>query len=913
MNRWMLPCMAAGWMAAWGAGCVSPRPETRPLPRIMAEADPTQAGLQMGMPWTGWDDAREPALVFKSEADWKPQPGAAFKVVRTDFTHDQPTGRWSWSGGESQLERAEPGWIREPFNALELWAALPETPRTGASDLEIQLVVTGARGKTERWTLGTLHAAGGWQRLHLRMPRTFLSGSAEPYRVECLQAVPVAGGGGDHEIFLGYLTAYIEQLTPIVADWRRDESLYLNPVRKMMRGPRPGWPGPDSIAPAGPASTSAVSRIQRDAKTQDWLLSCEDGTRAWGYRLMPERWWTDGVDLVERDLPAGPWRTVAHWRGFDMPSAPMSGCRKAGNELVIVRTDGWTAKMSLLRGSLCIEIKGPPIRTFTLVSLGLDAPGGCRALEIPLYNEGRRGPATLIFRENDPDREPLVATGYFDPRASAASSLSFLRMNAWQTPQWAEARYEAGDSDALSRVRERWFLSFADRLCPLLPRYEKSPDAASLPLFWRSSDPVFAKAQQAILAEQGWPETPMLPAADFCKEAGHWTCGDGMEVNDQWWTRDAIRRDTSGQWVRDSNGRPRAKWPFLLLWTGDDLHAQTNGGPARGPGRMPLTAVAPWEATDFDPRSLNPGQFAEAYRAAAGMLAELRAAGRRPMLAEADYGWLYADLADSLWSARADLRKEARLPVFGYQSLAPSCPITLPIADAKEELASVLSFAAVPALMVSTSAVEIARIAAVAHSVLPCMRKQAPARAGMQDGRSILSSLEIISGGSVRAGRLYLAYPGPFELCINNAVADEWNAELGGASWVLPPGGWVALGPDVLACDVKVPQGRMFAVLTETWAFWDGPDGAALKNWGGGVPFLARALPEKLGWTVLRLAPDSDSATVRLPVPRSAAGAWVSRPGNVETAPWFVRAHEGSVQCVFPAGAKTIEIHWAVP
>ena len=151
MKRWVhsLGRLAAAAVVAAGlGGCYSPPSHGRIRAAPVGSGDPSKAGLQMGAPWTGWDDAREPSIRFTRADMFRAAEGDAWAVEASVFSRGRPGGRWTWSARrESELTATPPVVLPGPFDSIELWAGW-ETAEPGrpAESARVSLIARDADG-----------------------------------------------------------------------------------------------------------------------------------------------------------------------------------------------------------------------------------------------------------------------------------------------------------------------------------------------------------------------------------------------------------------------------------------------------------------------------------------------------------------------------------------------------------------------------------------------------------------------------------------------------------------------------------------------------------------------------------------------------------------------------------------------
>jgi hypothetical protein len=894
--RWI----AAAAVAAIGAGCwTAPPARVRtPLPE---DADPGLPGLDLGAPWTGWDDAAEPALVFNDVSQWKAEGAELWELRRTAPAGARVVGRLRWaSDGLVRLTPSSERWLREPFDSIELWAGwIPgEAPAGEDAGVEVDLIVTDAAGEDHGWSLGRLPARPRG-RLHHRLPHRFLETAAFPFRLRELRFRAV--GATPPDLWLGHIALYAEHRVPIVTAWRGGTAAYQTPWLHVLHGETPTWGLQDRLPPAGPSGAAPAVELTEEGGGA-WRWTCTRGDRAWGYRFHARTGWTHGVDLLERAGEGG-WRALARWRGFGLEDAPLTVLRRDGERLHLARADGWRAVVDCARGVWSMEIQHDGRAGLDLAAGVIDVPGGMRVLDLPLYNEGGAGPLIALLREGDPERPPLAVTVYFDPRFSSASELRFLEWSPEHPPSAARAIYRAGPDGRAPPVRERLMLFVSPHLMETLPALPAPDGGPVLPAAWLSSTPATAQAQRVELAIQGWPVDRTAAPPAGVDAAG--LPPDALDLDDPLWMRDAIRRDAAGQWVRDASGAARIKWPFLTLWSDED-ESFSPGAAYR------LSGEPPWTATQHDPRSPEAGRFSGPYEACARLLA-IECARGRPAATPAARAWWYAGWTQVAWLADpAEAARAVRAPLFAMNALGRAVDLAWPAAllfDAGPAGAAALLPGA-PVLGAEREPVRLARAAAVAFLLRPALDPRRLRRMGYHDGQAVRGAVEALALRDGWPDRLYLEWEDSVEACAYLGAAGTWRARLGGREHDLPPGGWVIEAPNLFAGHLRVDGRRLWTVRTPDVWVWDAEPEAEWSGTRCAVPFVARALPDEAGWRFRWLTPPAGGERLRLRSPPGAVGVLARSSGGAVVP---VARTGDMIDVRLPAGAREMELRWMIP
>ncbi len=889
---------AAVTVLAVAAGCFSPPARGRLGTAPAKSEDPTKPGLQMGAPWTGWDDARERAFRFADIRTFQVPDGDALENAASPFAQSRVTARWLFARqADTRMTATPPIELKGPFDSVELWAGLEGAASGSASPVGIDLLARDAGGRLQEWPMGTLRP-GEWAILHHRLPWRSAETAGFPFRLEAVRVRCPGAGTPDTArgvLCLEHLTVYAEDQAPIVPAWRADVRNFQSPMEAVIHGVREYWSEDDRLHPVG--SEARVTLIREAAGA--WRWECRTDDRGWAYRLDPARWWSEGVELCER---AGrEWKVRGRWRGLDLPEAALRAVRANPASLHLARADGWSADIGVHRGALVVDLARESRDPLVLRAGGFDAAGRAYRLNLPWFNDRQQGPPLALLLPADPAAAPWVASVWFDPRRSSASALDFMDAPSAQPVGWLEARYAAGPDGRAPAVRERLILNVTPRIQEALPSMRPPPDGPRGPALWVSSDPALAKMQRAELHAQGWPGDAM-PEPAFVSRPDPQAPGDMDRLVV---ARDAVRRTPEGQWARSPSGAPQVKWPWLAF-----AHEPASGSD-------PSAIAYAWagrpcaEAVDFDPRSArDAGRLAGPYEAVARCMDRARDAGLA--LAPAPAAWWYAGRANIAWCAADDARRAARRPEVAWWALSGAMIPAVPVGtDDPHPGRTVLALMGSPALGSITDRVAIARFATLAYELAGPLRKLPRIRAGYYAANDLVAFPDaVLQGGSV-ADRLYAELEGPVEVCLNLSDSSAWTARLGGQPWTLPPGGWVVDGPQIQAAVATSGAGRLEFIRTPRRLFWNSDADASWEGIQGNSPFLATALEGDEGWSV-RMLREGGGRHIRLPLPPDATGASAFVPDAPDVA-LTVREDARGVDIPVPDDGRGFEVRWIRP
>ena len=890
--------MAAVAVLAVMTGCFSPPAHGRLGTAPAKSDDPTKPGLQMGAPWTGWDDARERAFRFADVRAFKVPDGDTLENATSSFSPSRIVARWTFARQpDTRMVAMAPVELKGPFDSVELWAGLDRAASGPASPVSLDLLARDAEGRLQEWPMGTLRP-GEWAILHHRLPWRSAETAAFPFRVEAVRLRCADGGTPDSPrgvLCLEHLTVYAEDQAPIVPAWRANPDSFQSPMEAVIHGAREYWAEDESVYPVG--SDARVTLIREAGGA--WRWECRTADRGWAYRLDPSRWWTEGVELCEGI--GKEWKVRGRWRGLDLPESGLRAIRADPESLHLARADGWSADIRVHRGSLVLDLSRESRDPVVLRAGGFDAAGRAYRLNLPWFNDRQQGPPLALLLPADAAAAPWVASVWFDPRRSSASALDFMDTPSAHPMGWLVARYVSGPDARAPSVRERLVLNATPRIQEALPSMRPPRDGLRGPSLWLSSDPALAEIQRAELKAQGWPDDAMPEPAFISKPNPE--APDDMDRLVI--TRDAVRRTPDGQWARSPSGAPQIKWPWLAF-----AHEPASSSD-------PSAIAYAWagrpcaEAVDFDLRSAkDAGRMAGPYEAVARWMDHARAAGLA--LAPAPSAWWYAGRANVAWGAADDARRAAQRPEVALLALSGSMIPAVPVGtDDPHPDRTVLALMGAPALGSVTDRVAIARFATLAHELVSTLRVLPRLRTGYYAANDLVAFPDAVLQGEPAADHLYVEFEGPVEMCLNLSDSSGWTARLGGQPWALPPGGRIVMGEDIQAAVATSGAGRMEFIQTPRRIFWNSDAGASWNGIQSNGPFLATALEGNEGWNIQMLREGKDRR-VRLPLPSGATGASaLALDAPVTALP--VRAESRGVEIQVPDDGSVFDVRWIRP
>lgn len=853
----------------------------------------------MGAPWTGWDDARERTLQFADLRVFSVPQGDTLEYSASAFSQSRLTARWTFEcRGETRMTATPPVELRGPFDSVELWAGWEGAGETaGASSVCIDLLARDAEGKLHEWPMGMLRP-GEWAILHHRLPWRTVETAAFPFRLEAVRLrSPDAGPAPDSVrgvLCLEHLTAYAEDGAPIVPAWRADPDHFQSPMNAVIHGVHEYWAEDESLYPVG--SDARVAFIRE--KDGQWRWECRTDDRGWAYRLDPSRWWSEGVELME--ACGKEWKSRGRWRGLDLSTAELRAVRPDGESLHLSRADGWAADIRVRRGCLVFDLSRERRDPIALRAGGFDASGRTFRLNLPWFNDRQQGPPLALLVPADATASPWVASVWFDPRRSAASSLDFMDGPSMQRGGWLAALYIAGPDGRAPAVRERLILNVTPRIQEALPALRSSPNERERPNIWFSKDSAIAEIQRAELDAQRWTGGA-APVPEYMSRTD---TEPPDEMDRAVLIRDAVRRTPDGQWARSPSGAPRMKWPWMAF-----AHDRaSNADPSAIAFALAGRPCA--EAVDFDPRSAeDAGRLAGPYEAVARWMDHARAVGFA--WAPAPGAWLFSARADLAGCAEDDARRAAARPEFALLALSRSMTPVVPIESDPYPGRTLIALMGAPALGSVTDRVALARSAMLAHELVPVFRALPRIRVGYYAMDELIAFPDAVLQEDAAADHLYVELEGPVEICLNLSNTRPWTARLGGRQWTLPPGGWVVDSEHIQAATATGDAGPMEFIRTPGRIFWNSGAGVQWDGIQGECPFLAIRLEGDDGWAVQMLR-EGKNRRICLSRPNDATGA-TALAGEAAGAPLPVKMEPRCVEIQVPDTVNNFELRWIRP
>ncbi len=822
-------------MALLGAGCTGSQPSSDRLDK--PGGIHREPGLELGTPWTGWDDARPPFLDFDHPVTWRSSvDGVRLDRCADDFSGQTFAGRLSGPPAAAELALVTltppaPAIITDPFDTFEVWLGTnPGTHPPAASPARLAFVGRDGAERPLRLDAGEFPSSG-WMLVHRRMEHDHARKVVLPVRITGAEVADWRGPAVCALYFRGP-SVFTESRAPIVPAWRPGSGRkYRTPPDRILHGGGDPFEDADrDLSPASGMSTSAPARVIAGENPGVFRMGATRGPEGISFEISPAAFRDRGLDIRWGDRPA------AHWEGFDLPPSPLVLDRIGPEEMRLEYEDGLALTLRAAGGVLVIDAVGRGRDLPGLSALPLSSAGGLRVIRPPFLPV-----PVFMWREADPTAVPLFATMLFEPRRSAASELRFMTREGTNVVP-AAVRYAPATDGARLRLRERFVLSVSPDPEQVVPRPAPGPSAPcrlcaeAMPV--RSEGDAEQRGAGMAALQRLGVRAIQVRVGRTGEGNGHASLlsPDDLAPGEPGWTRDALRQASDGQWIPGLAPNHFAlKLPFLRLWLEREVAA---GMWPRAPGVAyvaDLTRASPWRFTDYDGRVPEAAAFRPAYDTCAQMMRRVTEAAGSPVLAHDATAWLYVGYAGGGWlsaSSCDDIRRQPMLPLYASPLLGAHLPLAglmakrPPDARDREGLHRDLVLQSAYHLCPVISAAETNRgliclQASVGRSLHAVMTTNRLLKTAWYDGRRLLSGADALAAGAWRRSHLYMRFSGEVE-CWLNGGTESWEVQVGSDRWRLPPGGWVALGPSMLALSVT-HEGRRIDYLSDgSQLFFDG-------------------------------------------------------------------------------------------
>lgn len=855
------------------------------------------------MVWAHRTEPAPPTLTFDHLQGWTVEVSggaqASLEATRAQDVWDRPVARLRYRGdgqAASQprvtLRPPAPAPLPSDADCVEAWVygnnwgwvVVPGTPQT-----RLLVRLRDAGGQTFDVPVDTIRWEEWWL-LHRKLP----AGMRAPV---ALEAVLLDGGWQPEyrEIFLDSLRFFKEDLSPIHFDPRPKRNLTL------FRGQDPG-------ANTGPGRLSFPTREQTILPAQlagpfrSELVAKADRTFVFRY---------SGKDATIEyvfDPAVGPGGILARLDGRivgrllagaavrlgDAAGSPgLRSVRRRGEEVAASYDDGTELTVRLWAKSLVIDVINRTGKATELDLGRITEVKEPRTIYVPPITYGGSNPCVLLSKAGSKN---VFTSIWVDWYRSNASELYAAEMASGSVARiQGGARYAPKTDGKRNPMFERVFVTVSPTFEEVLPTV---PNPVGLHA-QEASDRLWQESWGPDDFEKQMKRSEMLRAYGIekliqCNHEISWRDGgesftlridaapkkggndaqrryvkhqrglgwfSGLYTNytdfspvNQFWTPDAVQRDSSGEW--------RAAWPRC--------YAEKPLAAAQFEAKLaPIvqqrygtnssytdvhTAVAPWAYCDMDARVPGAGTFAQTFYAYGELLRNDSRVYGGPIFSEGTYQWLYAGLADGNYGHTYNghnLATDPLLPVFDLREIhARECDIGVSWTSAfcdgipNWHDPARIDYAIDRFLLATLAYGHIGWLVEEEHGIQRTCRsyymlQQVQARYGLQvpkriaywDGAKLRTVSEALALDLPRTRRqLYIEYPNGLKLWLNDHPTERWTVRVGRNRYELPPAGWLALqsaggagarGPLVAFSGLRDGQ-RVDRLVSDAYVYVDG-------------------------------------------------------------------------------------------
>ncbi len=865
------------------------------------------------MVWAKRTEPAPPTLAFQQLQGWTVEVAggaqAALEATRAQNVWDRPVARLKYKGdgkaaSQPRVTLKPPAPIAVPDGAdcVEFWVfgnnwgwvEVAGTPRT-----RIAIRLVDANGKPVEVQVDTIRWEEWWL-IHRKLP----TGLHFPLRLE---AIMLDGGWQPEwrEVFLDSVRFYKEELAPLTFDPRPKRNLTLFPGQSAGANTGPGklsFPTrEETILPpqlAGAFTHDIVPQIDR---TFTFRYTGKDARIEYAFDPAAG---LDGMKMRVNGQLVGTALTGAAVKLPDVTGRPkVVKADISGKDVRVTYDDGTTLQVRLMGKSLVIDVIN---RSGSATELDLGQLTGLkepRTIYVPPITCGGTNPTVLLSKAG---AKSVFTSIWMDWYRSNASELWGAEAAAGATARInGGARYAPKTDGKRNPLFERIFLTVSpmfEEVLPTVPNPVGLHAKDAVDRLWQESwgpddfekqmkrsrmlraygiDKLIQCNHEISWRDNGESFTLRINAAP--KKGGDdaqrryvkhqrglgWYSGlytnytDFSPVN-QFWSPDAVQRDSSGEW--------KAAWPRCYAekpLAAAQFEAKLAPIVAQKYGTNSSytdvhTAVAPWGYCDMDARVPGAGTFAQTFYAYGELLRNDSRIYGGPIFSEGTYQWLYAGLADGNYGHTYNghnLATDPLLPVFDLREVhSRECDIgvswTAQFCDAIPNWRdpAKIDYAIDRFILATLAYGHIGWLVEEEHGIQRTCRsyymlQQVQARYGLQvpkriaywDGTKLRTVSQALALDLPRTRRqLYVEYPSGLKLWLNDHPTENWTVPIPGADECeLPPGGWLAyqshkdggkLGG--LLAYVGLEGGRRVAVVdSDAYCYLDGY-GKSVGCWG---------------------------------------------------------------------------------
>jgi hypothetical protein len=831
------------------AGCSTDPASTRVLRRGPEREDPAR-DLSLDHPWTGWDDAREPVRPLLFARDWTVKDAEGRDLPLTVDKRSSPKEKYAatvpFDAGSGPVRATfrplQPLPVPEPFDTLEFWAEWEPQTESGPDNgdpVRLILWIEDAGGTTLRvpWTLAQ---AQGWQLLRHALAKDYASPTRFPARFPAVEVEVPAGRRG--RLHLTGFTAYLRSRTALdnrAPDFRKTGGAEASEDVEALVFPFFSR----AIEPARlrlPANRDGAARIEQE----DAALRIHTGSGT-----NRTEWTFDAA----RPMSGFTFRfangQTLRWTG---PAMTGPGAQYPGHLLALRRTpgrafleysDGLTILLEAEGSGLALEYADANRQVREVQWPWLPA----RALRLP---EG--SPAVVLAPGYEAAARKVCLGFSWDPYASRASEgpVSIPEARA------DRVRYLPTADGRLPVLRERFLLSVSPDLRDHLPGHDAFRPAGLGPgdVLLVTADRSAAEAAIARLGLSGVRILQAFPAS------GGPLSFDLHPIALEW-TREAVLQRGDGNWMPGAEPATTRMKPATRFQAWRE-EIQARPPHAAGPCllRLPLLPLAEW--TDFDIRLAGAGSFRSSLDACVSAWRDVPDGATPPLLALEDDAGSLAPWADLLLlSDRQGLalagkaegrinpdrlsRKPGRIGVGSFAAWREAYP-ALPEEEVLRRYLATQIAHDVAGRIPEPERAAPATLAHACHALQSLRARIAGQKADWhgieRDGRLLDETSALLDDAP--ADRHYRHYPDGLEIWVNLSGTADWDIATGANRWRIPPGGWVAAGPEYLNVSVLAEGARIDYIESDRLRFFRGAGPmAAFRGFSGTGPVLLRFDP----------------------------------------------------------------------
>ncbi len=873
-------------LAGLGAfsGCRTPPPPTpspepsvqqKALPPEVAQAIPPTRSIDnrpYELIWSPRREIRDALIDFEFVLGWSAEAGSGLSVS-FDRSQEQQlwgkfVGKLGFHGlsenGRIDLRPPEPIKMNKHFDSVNLWVyGHAETEDRAGPHLWIQ--VEDAAGKVFDIELGKIEW-GEWGLVHTKISPAMRSAVEHPcsfvgFRFEGCQA--------EQEIayYLDSLSFYTESLGALaIPDLPRPNLPPEQAPALGLRGGGESLPFPiveDTVLPPAGSERRSVEIVQADRAGIAWTSQGGDG--ALGFRFDPASL-ADGVEILWKDESAGRILVGSGVRSGATNEPQLTVVRSERDGVYVAYDDGLSIQFWVRGRSLVVDMRrrGGGSSGYDLGCYA--GPREWREVDVP----GVQPLATVGWLEaEDGSRDPLFISAAVDGYRSNATEIYGTVTDDDPVTSWGGVRYRARTDDQRLDLQERVVVTVAPELDDVLPAVANPPGAFTGELAERiwvdSSGPAsYEEELTRTLRLGGWGITNVLQChLQACwqdgfesstlrtnaaprrggdaalqsflqaqQDAGWWTAlymnPTQIHPLNANWREDVLLRGDDGAWVEGVPAHYRTKAPLAVALQNKLSRVVTEKFGQDATYVHALTAEAPWNYVDFDARVPGAGSLAQALYG----VGELLSAEEEAVLGDGGMEGMYAGLMDGFLVQHDERMMRPYLPLFYLQRLAPLA-VSFGAGDVlKDGDWGVSVDRAMAAQLAYGSLGRLAPEAAGPllqcrsyYAMLPIQRRYAgriPNRIAYWSGEHFLNTSEAIVSGHLARSQIYLLYEDVLEVWVNGSATEDWEVRVGRDQWILPPYGWVAVGPDLLAVSARIGEGRVDYVEDRGTVYYDG-------------------------------------------------------------------------------------------